>query len=363
MIIYPIALVLLITTIVVLYNFFTAPVLTVSSGTIDDNFLVSVLIPARNEEDNIKICLDSIIDQSYKNIEVIVLDDGSEDNTYSYASETAAGDKRIRVVKGNPLPGNFTGKNWACHQLSLLAAGSYLLFIDADVMLKPDSIRSAINETETNKLKLLSVFPSQIIHSAGEWLLVPLVNWLLLTFLPLKLVHSSRSSSFAAANGQFMLFNATAYQKAGGHKILSNAITEDIEFVRLFKMKGYSVKTYLGGDLVYCRMYKNFSDSLRGFSKNFYPGLRLNPLFFISLNIFIIISFNVPLVLIFINNVFILLAAIILLQRMLISIKSRQNSIINVLLHPFQMIMLLVVGVISLRLSKKRKRVWKGRTF
>jgi glycosyltransferase involved in cell wall biosynthesis len=363
MIIYFIAIVLIITTIIVLYNFITAPVLKVSSGAKDDNFLVSVLIPARNEEENIKICLAGIINQTYKNIEVIVLDDESEDKTYSYASEAAARDKRIRVVKGNPLPDNFTGKNWACHQLSLLAAGSYLLFIDADVKLKPDSIRSAINETELSKLELLSVFPSQIIHSVGEWLLVPLMNWLLLTFLPLKLIHSSRSSSFAAANGQFMLFNRKTYQKAGGHKILSNTITEDIEFVRLFKMKGYSVKTYLGGDLVYCRMYKNFGDSLRGFSKNFYPGLKLNPLYFISLNIFIVIFFNVSLVLIFINDVFILLAILILLQRMLISIKSRQNPIINVLLHPLQMTMLLIVGLISLRLSKKRKRIWKGRTF
>lgn len=363
MIIYLIAIVLLITTIIVLYNFTTAPVLKVSSGTEDDNFLVSVLIPARNEEENIKICLAGIIDQSYKNIEVVVLDDGSEDKTYSYASEIAARDKRVRVVRGNPLPDNFTGKNWACHQLSLLAAGSYLLFIDADVKLKPDSIRSAINETELHKLKLLSVFPSQIMHSAGEWLLVPLMNWLLLTFLPLKLIHSSRSSSFAAANGQFMLFNRKAYQKAGGHKILSDAITEDIEFVRLFKLKEYSVKTYLGGKLVYCRMYKNFSDSLWGFSKNFYPGLKLNPLFFIILNIFIIVSFNATLVLIFINNVFIPLAVLIFLQRILISIKSRQNPVINVLLHPLQMTMLMIVGMISLRLSKKRKRVWKGRTF
>ena len=363
MIIYPIAIVLLITTIIVIYNFITAPVLQVSSGIKDDNFLVSVLIPARNEEDNIQKCLSGIINQSYKNLEVIVLDDGSEDKTFLYASETAAEDTRIRVVKGNPLPENFTGKNWACNQLSLLAAGSYLLFIDADVKLKPDTIASAINEIKRNKIQLLSVFPSQEIFSLGEWLLVPLMNWLLLTFLPLRFVFSSRSASLAAANGQFMLFNRQAYQLVGGHKKVSNVITEDIEFARLLKSKEYSVKTYLGGDLVYCRMYKNFSDSLSGFSKNFYPGSKLDPVSFIFLNIFIIISFNFPLFTVFFNHVFIPMVIFIFLQRILISIMSRQNPIANLLLHPLQICMIIILAINSLFLSINGKRVWKGRTF
>ncbi len=360
---YLIIIVLLSTTVIVVFNYFTAPVLKVSSTTNERNYLISVLVPARNEETNIIKCLGCIIGQDYNNIEVIVLDDESGDNTYLYASEVALKDKRIRVVKGDPLPDNFTGKNWACHQLSLLASGSYLLFLDADVELEKDSITSAMNEIKKNNLNLLSVFPSQKILSPGEWLLVPLMNWLLLTFLPLRFVYSSSSPSFAAANGQFMLFDQVTYRRFGGHKTVGKVVTEDIEFVRLYKKNNYRVKTYLGGELVYCRMYMNFNDSLKGFSKNFYSGLNLNPVLFIILIIFLIICFTAPLFWVIISKNFIFAGILIFLQRILISIISRQNILMNVLLHPFQMIMALILGVNSLILTHKKKRIWKGRTF
>lgn len=363
MIFYAVLIVLIITGIIVICNFFTAPVITLSSISKLEKEMVSVLIPARNEESNIEKCLNNITNQSYENIEIIVLDDESDDNTYLYASRASHRDKRIRVVKGKPLPENFIGKNWACYQLSLLASGSYLLFVDADVTLQKDSIAAAINETEIYNLHLLSVFPSQKLYSLGEWLTVPLMNWLLLTFLPLKLVYSSDSRSFAAANGQFMLFDHEIYDQIGGHKALSKIITEDIEFVRLLKAKKYRVRTYLGGKLVHCRMYNGFPDSFRGFSKNFYPGFSLNPLIFLVMTVFLFICFNAPLFLTFSNVIFFPLLIIIFLQRIIISLISRQNVLINVLLHPFQMLLLLLLGVNSLIESKRRKRIWKGRTF
>jgi len=360
---YPIIIVLLITTVIVVFNYYTAPVLKVSSESNKRNDLISVLVPARNEEVNIIKCLGSIIGQDYKNIEVIVLDDESGDNTFLYASELAVNDQRIRVVKGDPLQDNFTGKNWACYQLSLLASGSHLLFIDADVELEKDSITSAMNEISKNNLNLLSVFPSQKIVSPGEWLLVPLMNWLLLTFLPLRFVYSSSSPLFAAANGQFMIFEKEAYNRVGGHKTVGNVVTEDIEFVKVLKKTKYRVKTYLGGELVYCRMYNNFGDSFKGFSKNFYPGLNLNPVLFMTLIIFFTICFNALLFGIFISKMFFILGIIIFLQRILISIISRQNIVMNILLHPIQMIMVLILGVNSFYQTQKKIRIWKGRTF
>lgn len=360
---YIITIVLSITTIIVVSNYITAPILKISAGTNENYELISVLIPARNEELNILKCLRGIMSQDYKNIEVIVLDDESDDKTYFYASEAAVMDERIKVFKGDPLPANFTGKNWACHQLSRLAKGRYLLFIDADVELEKGSINSAVSAMKKDNLNLLSVFPSQKLDTPGEWFLVPLMNWLLLTFLPLRFVYSSASPSFAAANGQFMLFERTAYDRTGGHKTVGNVVTEDIEFVRLLKKHKYVVKTYLGGKLVHCRMYSNFIDSVRGFSKNFYPGFNLHPVNFLTLVISLIICYNAPLIMIFTSSVFIPLVLIICLQRILISVISKQNPGINVLFHPIQMIMLLVLGINSLVLSKRQKRVWKGRTF
>lgn len=362
-VLFPILLVLLVTTIIVIFNFFTAPVLKVKYKKKGGQDLVSVLIPARNESNNIENCLNKIINQRYNNLEIIVLDDESQDNTFSMVSEYTGKDKRIRIIRGKVLPWNYTGKNWACHQLSLEASGKYLVFIDADVFLEEYSLVSAISEMNKYRLDLLSVFPSQKMNSLGEWLLVPLMNWLLLTFLPIKLVYSAKSNSFAAANGQFMLFKRDTYENIGGHKSVSDKVTEDIEFARLLKKHRYRVKTFLGGELIYCRMYNGFRAAFSGFSKNFYAGTKLESIFFITLITFLFMCFTLPLIPVFSKPVFILSVITISLQRILISLLSRQHPIINLLLHPFQIVMFFVAGINSLIVSKHKRRIWKGRTF
>ncbi len=355
--------VLTITGIIVIYNYLTAPIIKIKSGKVSGENLISVLIPARNEEKNISNCLQSVLEQDYSEMEILVLDDNSEDNTYLKAAALSNKDKRIKVLNGKPLPAGFTGKNWACHQLSQSASGKYLLFIDADVTLEKGSILSAFEEVKRLNLGLLSVFPSQKIKSAGEWLIVPLMNWLLLTFLPLYFVYSDKSHSLAAANGQFMFFERSAYKSVGGHYSSNSIVAEDVAFARLLKQKHFLVKTYLGGELISCRMYSNFKDSFEGFSKNFYPGSGLNPSVFLILTAFLTFCFNIPIILAFINKIFILPLMLIILQRILISDRSRQHFLINLLFHPLQMIMFFLLGINSVIVSKKKKRQWKGRSF
>ena len=352
---------LLITGTVVLYNYFTAPILKINSGKSLQEDLISVLIPARNEENNISSCLRSVIEQNYTRLEILVLDDNSEDNTYVEASILANQDKRIKIIKGEPLPAGFTGKNWACHQLSQSASGEYLLFIDADVNLEKGSILSAFNEIKRLNLDLLSVFPTQNLKSAGEWLIVPLMNWLLLTFLPLYSVYSVKSPSLAAANGQFMFFGRSAYKSIGGHHSLKSSITEDVQFARSLKAKNFLVKTYLGGELISCRMYHDVRESFKGFSKNFYPGSGLTPYVFLILTVFLTFCFTIPFILVFSEKIFILPLMLVILQRILISIQSRQHVIINLLFHPLQIAMLLLLGINSVIAAKKKIRRWKGR--
>ncbi len=351
------------TGIIVIYNYFTAPVIKINSGEKFGVDLISVLIPARNEENNIADCLLSILEQDYPGLEILVLDDDSDDNTYSVADALSKKDKRIKVIKGKPLPAGFTGKNWACHQLSQSARGKYLLFIDADVILENGAILSAFNQVIRLNLGLLSVFPTQKIRSAGEWIIVPLMNWLLLTFLPLYFVYSSKSHSLAAANGQFMLFKRSAYESIGGHYSMKSSIAEDIMFARQLKQNSFPVKTFLGGELVFCRMYSDFNSSFEGFSKNFFPGSGLNPSAFLIAASLITFSFGVPIIMVFIDKIFILPLMLIILQRILISYKSRQHVLINLLFHPLQIIMLFILGINSEIVSKTKKRKWKGRVF
>ena len=340
------------------YNLFTAPQLIVSSKTINNQKLISVLIPARNEENNISNIIVSVLAQTYPNIEVLILDDNSEDNTYRIASNYQS--EIVKVYKGKKLPDGWLGKNWACHQLAEKANGDCLLFIDADVKLNSGALEAAINELEQNSLSLVSVFPTQKIQSIGENLIVPLMNWLLLAFLPLKLVYSSASSSFVAANGQFMMWKKEDYLKIGGHQKVKDKIVEDMELARLAKRNQLKIKTLLGKDLVVCRMYNSFNAAYKGFQKNFYAGFSINPILFFLMITSLTTIFTSPICLgLSISGIIALV--LIFIIRFNISVISKQNIFVNFILHPFQMIFMFLIGTLSVIKYKTNKLEWKSR--
>ena len=194
---------------VTVFNFVSNPKLTRVSRHYDD--LVSILIPARNEQENILQLLQSILKQDYKNYEVIVYDDESTDDTYNICEEFAAGHTSFSIVKGYKLPGDWLGKNYACHQLAKKARGKYLLFLDADTIVSNGLINSAVHRMYLNKLGLLSVFPNQLMQTTGEKITVPLLHFLLLNTFPLRLAFLTKNPSAATACGQLMLFDAEVY--------------------------------------------------------------------------------------------------------------------------------------------------------
>lgn len=159
---------------------------------INNSPLISVLIPARNEEENIKKCLLSLTKQDYKNIEIIVLNDNSTDNTGKIVAELSKKDSRIKLYNGKKLKKGWMGKNYACHQLAGYARGDYLLFTDADTIHFPDSISSALACLLNYKLGALSVFAKQIMVTVHERMIVPFGSYMILCFLPLFLVERSK---------------------------------------------------------------------------------------------------------------------------------------------------------------------------
>jgi len=342
-----------------IYNFFTAPVLKKSILNPTGDKLVSFLIPARNEEKNIEKCLKALLRQDYPNKEILVLDDNSTDSTYNLASSFISDD--LKVFAGKKLPSDWLGKNWACLQLAEQAKGDYLLFMDADVELKPDAVSSAIQDFEKSNVTLLSIFPTQIIKSFGEYLIVPLMNWMLLTFLPLVLVYTSKSKHFVAANGQFMLWKKADYFILGGHEMVKHKIVEDMELARLTKQNKLRVKTMLGGKLVYCRMYESFNQAYNGFTKNFFAGFSLSPFLFIAIITFLFIVSISPLLFLKQPLYFFILIALIFMARVSVSITSNQNWIYNILLHPIQMLLMFWIGMVSVISYKSNRLTWKQR--
>lgn len=344
------------------YNFITAPEIKPAYNTFHVEAEISVLIPARNEAKNIKECLESVLDQNIKLYEVIVLDDQSTDNTAGIVEAMLPEFNNLKLIKGGLLPSGWLGKNFACHQLYKASSGNLLLFIDADVKLKRMAISLAIKQMLDNNAKMLSVFPTQIIKSFGELLTVPLMNWLLLSFLPLKKVLTSRRKEFVAANGQFMLWNRKTYENSGGHAAVRNKLVEDMELARSVKHNKVKMITLLGGAFIYCRMYGGMVEAFNGFTKNFYAGFNFPPPVFILMLLALTLIFLSP-VIITSSAAGYVASLMIITNRIFVSLKSRQPVVLNLILHPFQIIIMFILGMRSLIKTRTRKVLWKDRKY
>jgi len=354
-----IAIIIGLTSLVGIYNFFTATRLRI--GKPNHTPLVSILIPARNEEKNIENCLQSIFKQDYPNYEVIVCDDNSEDNTFSIVESYTSKYPNLSLIKGKKLPLGWTGKTWACHQLSRQAKGELFLFLDADVTLKSEALSSAVALMEKKKVSLLSCFPGQKMRSFGEWLIIPLIDWLLLSFVPLDLVYRTSGTKFSMAIGQFILIKKRIYTQAGGHEAVKDAVTEDVEMARKVKEMGDRIIVARSVGLVNCRMYGNFSESKKGLARSLYKGTHLKPLPFILSLLGLFLLFFLPIAMFFVNSGYLYLLIPLLLQRTLTSILARQNFIYNLLLLPVHYFFTFYVSINSLYLTLGNKIEWKGR--
>ena len=334
--------------------------LQLKKGEFSGNHLVSILIPARNEELAIGRLLDDLKEIRYDNLEILVYDDDSTDQTRAVIMSKSMIDKRIHYLKGKELLPGWLGKNHACHQLARVSKGGYLLFLDADVRIIPQLLTDAIAMMERKDLDLLSLFPVQKMNTLGEWLTVPLMNRILLGNLPLILVRKSRLPDFAAANGQFMMFKAETYKRHWFHKQVNNEKVEDIRIIRLMKFSKYKVQTLLSAGQVSCRMYSGFADGLNGFSKNVHAFFGNN---WIILFLYVALTTLGPLAVLIsltLPAFFIYMAGLILFV-MMVSVQSRQSWWLNIILGPIQQVSLVLVSVLAAYRHLTGRLYWKGR--
>jgi glycosyltransferase involved in cell wall biosynthesis len=323
---------------------------------------VSVLIPARNEEENIGNIIDDLLAQEYSNVEIIIFNDQSDDRTAEIVTLYTDREKRVRLIDSAGLPEGWLGKNYACHSLAQSAKGDFFLFLDADVRISGNVIGRAVSFSDKKCLDLISSFPRQLIETPGERITVPVMNYILVSLLPLILVRSTRFVSLSAANGQFMFFRAGAYKELMPHEKVKNNMVEDIHIARIFKKAGKNVSCLLGDNDLSCRMYRGFGDAVNGFSKNvtafFGNSFLLAVLFFLFTTFgFLVVMASMPL------SVFAAYAAARIAVRIIISIASRQNVFYNLLLIiPLQF----SLGLFIYRAFKNkmlRRFQWKGRNL
>jgi glycosyltransferase involved in cell wall biosynthesis len=325
-----------------------------------DDIKISVLIPARNEEKNLTLLLDDLSQQDYQNFEVLVYDDHSTDKTPEIIESFAQKDSRFGLLPPQELPSGWLGKTFACDQLGRAAKGEYLLFLDSDVRASSDLLRKALFYIRKHKLALLSVFPHQIMKSTGERLTVPLMNWILVSLLPMILIRKSKKPSLSAANGQFMFFDQEIYRQHFWHEQVRDNLVEDIEICRKMKSEGYLVATLLGKSDIECRMYTNYTEGLNGFAKNvveFFGGSAFVTFFYGLITIFGILF-------IFLNwgwQMLLVFSGMVILNRLFVSFSGKQPVFSNLFLHVPQMITFVIIIFKGIRVKLTGKYTWKGR--
>jgi len=240
---------------------------------------ISILIPARNEASVIGETVARHLRQDYPHYELIVLDDASADGTAALAHAAAAGDPRLRVIPGEPLPEGWLGKNWACHQLARQAQGELLVFTDADVRWAPEALSALVHLMEATDADTFTVWPTQQTRTWSERLVVPMMMFVIFGYLPELAVRYVPWPVFAAANGQCLAFRRPAYQRVGGHASVRSNVVEDVGLAWETKRQGMRLVMSTGNRLISTRMYRDWPEVRDGFAKNILAGHGGQPLF------------------------------------------------------------------------------------
>ncbi len=237
---------------------------------------VSILVPARNEQRSIEMCIRSLSLQDYPDFEVIVLNDSSTDATGPILEFLAEELPNVRCISGSALPEGWVGKSWACWQLSKEATGEVFIFTDADTLHHANMVSAAVATLQEHNVEFFSAITEQVLGTSGEHIVIPMVLVLYCAYLPNGFITNNPNSSFSAANGQFMCFNRSAYEAVGGHSAVHNSLVEDVFLARKMKQMGYRIALVDGTHFISCRMYTSAREVTDGFSKNFFPGTGFN---------------------------------------------------------------------------------------
>jgi hypothetical protein len=323
---------------------------------------LAVLIPARNEEANIADAVTAVLASRDVDLELLVLDDGSTDATPDILRGIA--DPRLRVLSGIGLPPGWCGKQHACARLAEQASRDLLVFVDADVRLAPDALNRMAGFMQANDVALASGFPRQVTGSWSEMLLLPLIHFLLLGYLPIVQMQRSLSPALGAGCGQLFIATRAGYKAAGGHGAIRLSLHDGITLPRAFRRAGLMTGLFDASRFASCRMYTNAAQVWEGLTKNATEGMA-KP---VALPIwtFVLAGGQVfPLILMLVSPA--MVAALALTFgigfRLILAWRFRA-PFISALLHPLGMTALLLLQWAALlRAASGRKATWRGRAY
>lgn len=251
---------------------------------VKSNLMISVLIPARNEEGRIISTLEGMLKQEYSNFEMIVIDDDSSDGTWDLVKTYADGNECMTALRGKKLPEGWKGKSYAMSQLADAARGEILVFLDADIIPAPDFLSWVVDKMIHHKADSMSAFPRHRAKSVREYIFFPLVYFVNLLLLPFWLIKTTKQPLFSHAIGQLMVFRKEAYVDAGGFAIVCNKILEDIQMGRAMKRAGYRHVFLDAREVLSGFMYDSWEHTIAGLKRSIYEyfDMKIYPLIIMS---------------------------------------------------------------------------------
>lgn len=325
---------------------------------------VSVLLPVRNEADQVAQCLAAVLDQiAVPDLEILVLDDGSTDGTADVVRAAVRDDPRVRVLTGEPIPPGWLGKPHACAQLAVAATGSVLVFLDADVRLAPQAIAASVALLRDAGLDLVSPYPRQIAESMAERLVQPLLQWSWLTTLPLRRAERSRRPSLSAANGQLLVVDAEAYRRSGGHEALRDQVLDDIELLRAVKRSGGSGGVVDGTGLAVCRMYTDWPSLREGYTKSLWAAFGSPAGAALTASALCVLYVVPPVAALGGSRLGWAGYAAAVTGRYVVAERTGGRSVPDALFHPASVLTLTWLTALSWRGRRRGDLTWKGRRF
>jgi glycosyltransferase involved in cell wall biosynthesis len=243
-------------------------------GTVGSDLpLISVLIPARNEEQTIGRCLDGVLAQTCPPYEIIVVNDASTDETAAILAHYAQQHAHLHVIQSAPLPPEWTGKAYACQQAATVARGEWLLFLDADTTPQPDLIAALVTHAQRQQLDLLTIFPFLELRTFWERVILPPFLAIIHATFPFERLNAPDvRSDEVIANGQCILVTQHAYQTVGGHGSICGAVLEDVQLARQIRAAGFRTGAAEGIDYLRVRMYTSGRQVFEGLTKNAIAG-------------------------------------------------------------------------------------------
>lgn len=323
---------------------------------------LSVLIPARNEEANIGDAVRAVLANQGVTFELVVLDDGSTDGTASILA--GIDDPRLRVITGPALPAGWSGKQHACAVLSRAARHDLMVFTDADVRLTPDALVRMAGFMARSGVGLGSGFPRQVVCTWAEQLLLPLIHFLLLGYLPMAVMQRSMSPGLGAGCGQLFIARRDAYDAAGGHAAIRASLHDGITLPRAFRRAGQMTGLFDATGLASVRMYHSAQEVWAGLGKNATEGMA-KPLPLVVWSVLLFGGHVLPLLLMLTAPTTAAMMALVLSVglRLILAVRFRQPEV-SAWLHPLGILGVLAVQWNALgRALRGRPAMWRGRAY